>query len=285
MILIAAIAIGALAAFALLNYVRGVEEDAKPNPVDVYVLTQPVKRGTAYADAKSVVKKKTIPAEFRPETYVDDLKSLDNKVAITDLPANSVLVRGMFVGADVATTSFRDRLTGDNVAIALPIDGVRAVGGLLQPGDEVNILVTMKSGSEEAAKQPGTPAPGASSVIPNQSPYSMASRYMYEKVRILAIGNSVRPVAGEPVDDKTAAAANPATSGSVIVEVPAEVAQRLAAVDPANFYLTLVPENWNPRAIGTLTPDDLGGLLPAEDANRLTPYGPKGYAPVAGKGN
>jgi pilus assembly protein CpaB len=285
LILVVAVLIGVVAAFGLYQYVQKVEEDAKPNPVTVYMVKNPIPRGTSFESAQASIVEETIPAEFRPETYVADLKSLENKVAITDLPANSVLVQGMFVGADVATTSFRDRLTGDNVAIALPIDGVRAVGGLLQPGDEVNSLVTLKSGGEETAKAPGTPPAGASTVIPNQSPYTSASRYMYEKVRILAIGNSVRPVAGEPVDDKTASANSTATTGSVIVEVPAEVAQRLAAVDPANFYLTLVPENWNPRAIGTLTPEDLSGVLPAEDANRLTPYGPKGYAPVAGKGN
>jgi Flp pilus assembly protein CpaB len=283
MILIGAIAIGALAAFALLNYVRGVEEDAKPNPVTVYTLTAPIKRGTAYADAKSVIKQKTIPAEFRPDTFVTDLKELENRVAITDLAANQVLVKGMFVSPEVATTSFRDTLSGDNVAIALPIDGVRAVGGLLQPGDEVNILVAVGAKQETA---PAAPANGGSVINLQSSPYITSARYFYQKVRILAIGNQVRPTAGAPVAEKKDATSTVATSGgSIVFEVPADAAQKLASVDPSSLYLTLIPETWKPTPLGTLQPQDIAGLLPGEDGAKLTPYGPAGFTAAAVGGN
>jgi len=283
MILIGAIAVGAIAALALLRYVHHVEKSATPNPVSVWVIQSPIKRGTSYANAAASIKKKTIPAEFRPDSFVSDPKQLENKVAITDLAANQVLVQGMFVNADVASTSFRGRLTGDNVAIALPIDGVRAVGGLLQPGDEVNILVTVGSPS---STPPPAPSGGGQPVQLNASPYKNGARYFYEKVRILAIGTDVRPVAGEAVNSKTATSTPTVNSGgSIIFEVPSDVAQRLASVDPANLYLTLIPENWKPTAMGPITPQELTGLLPGEDAAKLTPYGPNGYTPTAGKGN
>jgi Flp pilus assembly protein CpaB len=289
MILIAAVAIGALAAFGLYSYVQGVEEDAKPNPVTVYVLNASVKRGTAFTDAKASIKQKTIPAEFRPDTFVSDLKELENRVAITDLPANSVLVKGMFVSADVATTSFREQLSGDNVAIAMPIDGVRAVGGLLQPGDEVNILVTV--GTKEGAATTPPAGGAASTAIDTQaSPYTSSARYFYQKVRILAIGNQVRAVAGAPVADAskdgTSNASNTAATsgGSIVFEVPWQAAQRLASVDPGSLYLTLIPETWKPTALAPIDAAELKGLLPGEDASRLTPYGPAGYTAAAGAG-
>ena len=101
MILVAAVLIGIVAAFGLYQYVQKVEEDAKPNPVTVYVLKNPIPRGTSFESAESSIVEKTIPAEFRPDTYVTNKAELANKVAITDLAANQVLVQNMFVNANV----------------------------------------------------------------------------------------------------------------------------------------------------------------------------------------
>ena len=45
-ILVAAIVVAALATYVLLNYVHGVEDKAKPNPVPVYAISEEIKRGT-----------------------------------------------------------------------------------------------------------------------------------------------------------------------------------------------------------------------------------------------
>jgi pilus assembly protein CpaB len=275
LILVAAILIGVVAAFGLYQYVQKVEEDAKPNPVEVYVITADIERGTSFENAQASIQKKTIPAEFRPANYVADPNQLANKVAVTQLAANQVLVENMFVNADVATTGLDDRLEEGMVAVALPIDGVRGVGGLLQPGDVVNILTT--AGTNDAA---GKPPEGALTVDPVSTPFRKTARYMYQKVRILQVGNNVRPVAGEPVAEE-GAEAEASDTGVIVFEVPAAVAQRLVALDPADVYLTLVSATWQPTPLGPIGADELGGgVLPAEDPNQLTPYGPAGFAPA-----
>lgn len=281
MILVAAILIGIVAAFGLYQYIQKVEEDATPNPVSAYVLTADIPRGTPFSQAQASIQRKTISAEIRPANFVADLKELENKVAITDLAANQVLVKNLFVSADVATTSSRDRLGENMVAVALPIDGVRAVGGLLQPGDEVNILVAPPSVGE--LKLPEAPE-GSQSAVSPASPFDKSARYLYQKVRILSIGTSVRPVAGEPVAESTGDGTVPQDAGSIVFEVPADAAQRLVAVDPAWLYLTLVPKTWEPQAVAPIPVEDLigGPVLPGEDPNRLTPYGPAGYTPTPG---
>lgn len=269
MILIAAVLIGVVASFGIYQYIQKVEEDAKPNPVQVYVLTADIERGTPFSEAQAAIASKTIPAEFRPANFVTNLAELENKVAVTNLAANQVLVQNMFVSADVAMTSFRDRIEGDLVAVALPIDGVRAVGGLLQPGDEVNIIWAPSEMREALPEDPLT------------SPYPRPARHIYQKVRILSVGSIVRPVAGEPVpegDGTTEANA----SGTIVVEVPAEVAQRLVALDPAELHLTLIPDTWSPRQLAPISPEEFGGAVtPAEDPAQLTPYGPAGYTPAS----
>lgn len=274
LILIAAILIGVVAAFGLYQYVQKVEEDAKPNPVEVYVITADIERGTGFADAQASITKKTIPAEFRPANYVTTLDELANKVAVTNLAANQVLVQNMFVSADVATTGLVDRLEEGMVAVALPIDGVRGVGGLLQPGDLVNVLVTAGSSGEAAA------APGGA-VDPVASPFSKTARYMYQKVRILTVGDQVRPVAGEAIEESDGTETG--ETGVIVFEVPPAVAQRLIALDPADIYLTLVSDTWQPTPLAPIDQAELDGAqLAGEDPNRLTPYGPNGFAPAAG---
>jgi Flp pilus assembly protein CpaB len=273
LILVAAVLIGVVAAFGLYQYVQKVEEDAKPNPVTVYVIKDPIPRGTSFEAAEAAIVEKTIPAEFRPDTYVTNKAELANKVAITDLAANSVLVQNMFVNANVATTSFRDRLTDPNlVAIAVPVDGVRGLSGYLQGGDLVNILVTA-GGGEGAATLP-TETPG---IDPVATPYANSARYFYQKVRVLAVGQSVEPLPGEPVQESDGTEAEPTLGGTVVLLVPAEAAQRLAAVDPGDLYFTLIPDDWAQKPIGPITQPELdGAVLPGEDGNQLTPYGPAG---------
>ena len=283
MVLIAAIAMGALAAFVLRNYIKDQEQKANPNPVDVWVVTSDVKRGEPFSSAKGVIKKQTMPVKYRPSTFVEDLKSLEGKVSATNLAANQVLVKDMFVSSDIASTGLRDRLGAGQVAIAVPIEGVRAVGGLLQPGDEVNILVTPANTNAASAGTEGKPvaATGATGPVdPTKSPYTLGARYLYQQVRILSIGSSVRPQPGEATVASTASSATVATSGgSIVFEVPADAAQVIASIDPTSFYLTLIPKSWNLTAMPSLKVEDLknGALLPGEDPNRLTPYGAKGY--------
>jgi Flp pilus assembly protein CpaB len=182
-----------------------------------------------------------------------------------------VLVQNMFVNATGGTTSFRDRLTDPNlVAIAVPIDGVRGLSGYLQGGDLVNILVTAGAkGEEGSAAGPG--------IDPVATPYANSARYFYQKVRVLAVGQSVEPLPGEPVKEADDATATPTLGGTVVLLVPAEAAQRLAAVDPGDLYFTLIPDDWAQKPIGPISQPELdGNSLPGEDGNQLTPYGPAG---------
>jgi pilus assembly protein CpaB len=265
LILVAAVLIGVVAAFGLYQYVQKVEEDAKPNPVTVYVIKNPITRGTPFESAQASIVEKTIPAEFRPDTYVTNKAELANKVAITDLAANQVLVQNMFVDPKTASTSFRDRLEDPNlVAIAIPVDGVRGLTGYLQGGDLVNILIT-KGGDEGVA----TPDEG---LISEQVPYTKSARYLYQRVKVLAVGESVDPLPGEAVPEADGTE-SPTLGGSIVLLVPADVAQRIASVRPSDIYLTLIPDDWAVKPLPAIPQAELdGGPLPAETGTATYAY-------------
>jgi Flp pilus assembly protein CpaB len=276
-----------------LNYVRGVEEKAKPNPVSVYMISDEIKRGSPGVEVKStLIKKAVIPAEYRPDTVVTDLNELDGKVAVIDLKPNQILVQGMFVEGERLNTSFKDKITGDNVAVALSFDTVRAVGGYIKPGDEVNLLMvdpvqeTASGTTATSTPATGTQTGGRAAVQQARQQglnYENDVRYFYQKVRILAIGAEVLRSPGETANSTTAANANategPGQAGVIVFLVPPDVAQRLLAAGSGSLYMTLPSETWKPVPVAPIPVEDFdkASPLPGEDANKLTPYGPTGY--------
>ena len=199
----------------------------------------------------------------------------------------------MFVESARLNTSFKDKITGDNVAVALSFDTVRAVGGYIKPGDEVNLLLVdpvkganpdTSTAVQQAPAGTGLVAKGTQAVEAFRLGglnYENDVRYFYEKVRILAIGAEVLRSAGETANTTTATTATegPGQAGVIVFLVPADVAQRLLAAGSSKMYMTLPSETWKPVAVEQIPVNefDKSQKLPAEDPNRLTPYGPTGY--------
>jgi pilus assembly protein CpaB len=271
LILIAAALVGAVAAYALFTYVGGIEDEANDNAerVEIFKIVQDIPKGTFGDEAFSqgLIEKDVIAKEYRPATAITNASEIEGLVAISDLPANQVVVSNQFVSQAESLSTFSSLLKNNEVAITVSVDQVRGVAGLLVPGDFVNMLVLEDSPTTEGEG-------GETTAEPGDTLFKTPARYLYQKVQILAIGQTRRLEPGETADtnpDGTPAAA--AQSGLVTFVVPAAAAQQIASVSEAGVYLTLVPKDYQPEAIGPLDPL---AALPGETATQLTPYGPDG---------
>jgi Flp pilus assembly protein CpaB len=271
LILIAAVLVGAVAAYALFTYIGGIEDEANDNAerVQIFKIVEDIPKGTFGDEAFSqgMIERDDIAAEYRPATAITDPSEIDGLVAISDLPANQVVVRQQFVTQQESLSTFSQLLKNNEVAITISVDQVRGVAGLLVPGDFVNILVRTEPVDEEG--QPAEPVPEA-----GEAAYQAPHRYLYQKVQILAVGQERRLEPGETADtneDGTPVAQT--SSGLITFVVPADAAQRIASVSGDAIYLTLVASDYQPEP---LPPLDVSEVLPAEDADQLTPYGPDG---------
>jgi pilus assembly protein CpaB len=254
LILIAAIAIGALASFLVWNYVGGIQDQAYDDAerVKVYLVKEPIPKGTSGNVAQVSIVQESIPRKFKPANAIVSLDDISGKVARSDLVANQVLVQDMFVEASdpEAQTSFADNLTQiqneDQTTFTMNLDDVRGVAGLIVPGDYVNIVDQVEGDS----------------------------RVIYQKVQVLAVDyltvgdtNTTAPAEG--------AAPAPTASvrkGMVTLIVPPKAAQVLASVPAERLLITLVSKDYEP------VPQDQVDVstYPAEDPAQLTPYGPDG---------
>ena len=87
-------------------------------------------------------------------------------------------------------STFSQLLKNNEVAITISVDQIRGVAGLLVPGDFVNILVTNAAASDEAATEGERPGRAA-------EVYTQPARYLYQKVQILAVGQTRKLEPGE----------------------------------------------------------------------------------------
>ena len=284
LILVAAIAIGALGSFLVWNYVNGVQDQANGDAklVSVYLVKQSIPRGTSGTEAQSYISKDKIPQKIVPSNAITDPQDISGKVALNTLPPNSVVVSDMFVDPSDpnARQSFSERLDRindeDQVAITISLDQVRGVAGLIQPGDYVNIMLTQVSDLGPDGNPVGVPE-GAN---PDEVLFAGQARYLYQKAEVLAVGQSAVPQAGVAAassgdGSEASAPVSPAAqdAGLLTLIVPAKAAQYIASVDGSAIYLTLVARDYKPIA---QTPIQIGTQLPAENPALLTPYGPKG---------
>ena len=240
--------------------------------MQIFKIVQDIPKGTFgdEAFAQGLIERDVIAKEYRPASAITQESQIEGLVAISDLPANQVVVSNQFVSQAESLSTFSSLLKENEVAITISVDQIRGVAGLLVPGDFVNILVVddesaaTAEGEEVAAENPGQTI----------TVYATPARYLYQKVQILAVGQTRKLEPGETAAtnaDGTAAAT--ATSGLITFVVPADAAQRIASVSGPNIYLTLVAKDYQPTAIPPLDPV---AALPGESNAELTPYGPDG---------
>lgn len=273
--LVGSILIGALAGFALLNYVQGVEQDVRQETqrVDVWVVSANVPAGTTASDVQQTnrLELRQVESAFRPSNAVSNLSQIQGRVAVSNLAENQILVEGMFDDPEVIETTFADLIEEDQVAFSLTIDPKRAVGGFIEPGDFVDMIVL---GDEYVP--PGEP--DAFEAAATRSPYTKPARYLYRGVRIIGINDQIVGQT-QDADSVVPEAEGEETALSITLAVPANAAQRILSVSETDLVLSLLPDGWTPEARPNEIEEAilLDEELPGEDPTIITPYGENGF--------
>jgi len=283
MILIAAIAVGALAAFAIFNYVQGIEDreagDAQRH--EVWKVEGVIGRGVTGREAldQGLLERAEIAEEFFPATAVQDPETIASKVAVAELAPGQVLVENMFVDPINSQITAARRIQTGRVAITISVDQIRGVAGLIVPGDFVNMMATPGENACGVTGADGAPvADTGGDALPSTQILCTPARMVYQEVQVLFVDRSPIALPGEQATAQGTAAA-PANTGLLTLSVPPEAARIIASVTSEQWYLTLVPTDYVPATLPPFDPSALATTLPGEDAAVLTPYGPEGFTP------
>ena len=143
LILVAAVLIGAVAAFGTLNYVKGVQNSsaAEEETVQVLVARQAIPKGTS-ADEAFAAGLLTAAERRRVDVPANPVRrnaEIEGQVAAVDLGGGEIITTSMFVGTTDLSGSKSASIDKGNVAITVQFSPTAV--SLVQPGDRINILV------------------------------------------------------------------------------------------------------------------------------------------------
>lgn len=264
LMIIVAIVFGAIAAAAAYTQLGNATATSEANKqkTKVYVLGASAKRLDPGDKVVAALVKKDVAVADLPDGYVSaaneaGLEELKTRVAAYDLTKGQILVNTMLVDKTLATPQASYRLEKDKVAVSVSVDDVRGVGGNLQPGDYVNILATVQDPSDAASHTTYT---------------------LYQKVKILYIGNSPEPTPTETPAPGEQAQAAPQNTGIITFEVPPVAASRIVSASNmasgGGLWLTLVNPDYEPSDVPSIVDkaDATTSEFAISNSRGLTPY-------------
>ena len=258
----AALAFGALATLAVRGYIAEylARERALLQPsqdmAEVVVAKRNLDVGEVVSSDSMALRR--IPAEYVASSALHpaEFEGFVGARLTVPMRAGEVLVQGAIAGADVAT--FSSKIRPGIRALTIAVDEINSVSGMLQPGDRIDLLLSVRP-----------PGQGAGQALPE------ATAPLMQDLLVLATGRQVRPGGDEQ---------RPGRSFTTItVEVSPEEAQRLIVAQRGG-KLTAMLRNPEDRSALTKRVLDLPGLLGISGAKPLAMPDPGPEIIVGGRG-
>lgn len=141
-----ALSIGLLAALVASSYLNkkmaAIDALAKGATVDVVVAKADMLKGAKLNSESLAVR--PVPAEFVPSSAVRpaDFARLDGQVLDYPVKPGEMIMWNMVEGKKVPT--FSARVGVGRRAMTVPVDEINSISGMLEPGDTIDLIVTME---------------------------------------------------------------------------------------------------------------------------------------------
>ena len=159
-----------------LNYVSSLRTQSQGQPRDVLVATQDIPARMTITPA--MFQTQTRPSAGLQPDVLSAPTSAVGQIALVTIPAGSQLTASEIGTA--ANAALPVRLQPGMRAVSIPIDRVKGVAGLIQPGDRVDVIAIPPRG--------GNDTPKAATIL--------------RGVRVLAIGNALEYPSATPGPDE-----------------------------------------------------------------------------------
>ena len=230
MIIVLAIFFGLAAALLVTNYAKKARDKAleQAKTTKVLMATGAVPVGFTLDELKNrkLVEVREVPKGFVASDAIRPKQKLKKQTLTTSLSIGEQITTGKFKVAKEAGLAF---IVPENmVAVAIPIDNMKAAGNLVKIGDYVNIVGTAEIGGE----------PGATAG--NQE----ITKTFLQKVQVLAVGTNLQ----NPEQRSTASAISSSEKSSqtagrtaTLALTQADAEKLIYMQEEGRIWLTLLP--------------------------------------------
>jgi len=265
-VLLVALILAGLAAWAVWNFLDGVRSEAEKDQVQVTVFRtgQPVAEG---ADGAILLSGQDLIVESTEEqvdlpadaiTTEEELNSiLTGRVAAGPISQNAILTRSQWTEVTIDITPLSELIPSGKQAITIGMDNIRGVNGFVEAGDRVNLIITVDIQAEFIPADFPTLDPDTGTEVPGEEESITVTytRYVLQGLPVLAVGRAIRPDDDAPtvIDVEPAPGTGTGVEGEpaeedlgndtvFTIEVTPEEAERLAfAFENGSIWMTLVP--------------------------------------------
>lgn len=144
---VTALVLALVGTVALVAYVSTAEDRALEGEelVEVYVVTQRIPAGTPGSEVDEFVTIEQVPVKVQAAGAVDNLPSIANRIAGVELLPGEQLLDSRFVSpADVTDRAAGVVVPDDLVEVTIQLDPARAIGGLVEPGQQVAVFASFE---------------------------------------------------------------------------------------------------------------------------------------------
>lgn len=142
--LLLSLMLGLLAVFLVFVYVRGLERQLyeEVDMQNVIVTREDVAAGTAIEER--AIERVSVPRKYRQPQTFPAIEEVAGRVAVVPIPAGSQISGGMLADAGAEALSFE--VPRGRRAVAITVSDETGVGGLVRPGNFVDIVGTFEFG-------------------------------------------------------------------------------------------------------------------------------------------
>jgi pilus assembly protein CpaB len=293
-VLLVALVLAGLAAWAVWNYLQNVENEIVEGQeiVEVYRAGEAIAEGTDGAillsdfnSGGTLITQSEDQAEDVPVGAITTAEQLNqvltDRVAAGPIAAGSILNESQWASITVNVVPLAEEIPSGKQAMTISTDNIRGINGFVEPGDRVNMIITLdipedirpdeRAGIAEEPVAPAEGAPAADAVAT-----VTYTRFVLQGLPVMATGRDIRPEEDAPdtveVDPETTGDTTPegepveeelGNDTTFTLEVTPEQAERIAyATENGSVWLTLVPGDFvEVETTGVTTLNLFGGNL------------------------
>ena len=292
--LLVALILAGLAAWAVWNYLQNVENEIVEGQeiVEVYRAGEAIAEGTDGAILLSdfnsggqLITQSEDQAEDVPQGAITTAEQLNqvltDRVAAGPIAAGSILNESQWAAITVNVVPLAEEIPSGKQAMTISTDNIRGINGFVEPGDRVNMIITIDIPEDllpdelSGIAQPAAPVEGAPAGEATVAAVTY-TRFVLQGLPVMATGRDIRPEEGAPetveVDPETTGDTTPegepveeelGNDTTFTLEVSPEQAERIAyATENGSIWLTLVPGDFvEVETTGVTTLNLFGGNL------------------------
>ena len=266
LVLLVALLLAGVAAFAVFQFLNGIRAD-----VEAERAKQPVFRATQFIPEGSagslVLQSGQIAAgeenvEDTPAGAIgteEELQAtLTGRLAVGPVEQNEIIVQSQWADLTVDLIPLSELIPSGKQALTVSTDAVRGVNGFIEPGDLINMIITLDIEFTQIPTDSPifgipvetTAADGTGAPADEEGATVTYTRFVMQGVPVLAVARDIRPQEDQETTVTTAPieggeGSEPVASTVFTLEVTPEQAERIVfAFENGSIWLTLVPEDF-----------------------------------------